>query len=122
MNKQKRPSFLPITFTVILITGMIGCEKSQGIVSPDDRLVLDDRLISVTAEVMDMELVHSIKMALAKEDALANADIRVIAKDGAVQLRGLVDNQDQHDRAVAIANGVMGVKLVDDMLAVKEQE
>lgn len=116
MTSQKRRSFIVMTFAALVLMAIGGCEKSEGIVSSEDRLT------SVTAEVVDMELAHSVKVALANEAALADTDIGVVVNDGAVRLTGVVDNQDQHNRAVRIATGVAGVSVVDDKLAVKEQK
>jgi osmotically-inducible protein OsmY len=38
-----------------------------------------------------------------------------------VSLRGIVDNQAQHDLAVRTARGVAGVESVEDGLGIKEQ-
>jgi len=116
MTTQKRHPLRVMTFVALVLMGIGGCEKSEGIVSSEDRLT------SVTAEVVDMELAHSVKVALAKEEALVDIDIGVVANNGAVRLTGVVDNQDQHKRAVQIATGVAGVNVVDDKLAVKEQK
>lgn len=116
MITRKQHLVVSMTIAVFVLMGIGGCEKSEGIVSSEDRLT------SVTAEVVDMELAHSVKVALAKEDTLIDTDIGVVVNNGAVRLTGLVDNEDQHNRAVRIAAGVAGVNVVDDKIAVKEQK
>lgn len=116
MIDQKRHPVIKTTFAVVLVMLISGCEKSEGIVSSEDRLA------SVTVEVMDMELAHAVTVALAKEEALVDADIRVVASNGEVQLTGVVDNQELHNHALRIAAGVAGVNVVNDKLAVKEQQ
>jgi osmotically-inducible protein OsmY len=116
MNNQQRHPVIKMSCAVILVMIIGGCEKSEGIVSSEDRLA------SVTAEVMDMELAHAVTVALANEAALVDADIAVAATNGEVQLTGVVDNEALHSQAIRIAVGVAGVNVVSDKLAVKEQQ
>lgn len=116
MFNQKRLLILNITVTAILVMGICGCDKSEGIVSSEDTLV------SVTAEVVNMELAHAVKVALAEQESLADVDIAVMATNGEVRLNGIVDNQTQHDLAVRIAREVTGVESVNNALEIKEQK
>lgn len=115
MINRKRSLVLNIAVTAVLVMGVCGCDKSKGIVSSDDTLM------SVTAEVVDMELAHAVKVALAREDSLADVDISVMVSDGEVRLHGIVDNQTQHDLAIKVAREMDGVESVDDALGIKEQ-
>jgi len=115
MTNQKRSLVLNMAMTAVLVMGICGCDKSEGIVSSEDTLT------SVTAEVVDMELAHAVKVALAEQESLVDADIAVMANSGKVSLNGIVDNQAQRDLAVKIAREVTGVELVDDGLGIKEQ-
>ena len=112
INPKWRP-MSTFVITLVLIISMCGCEKSEGIVSSEDALT------TITSEVVDLELAHAVKVALASEDILTGARIVVTANDGAVQLSGIVNSQEQHSRAVKITTGVSGVKVVDDKLAIK---
>lgn len=116
MTSPNRHFLITMTFASFVLMGLGGCEKSEGIVSSEDSLT------AVTAEVMDMELAHSVKVALANEDSLVDTDISVVVNRGEVRLTGMVDNEDQHNRAVQIVTGVAGVNVVNDKLAVKEQK
>jgi hyperosmotically inducible protein len=115
MTNQKRSLVLNMAITAVLVMGICGCDKSEGIVSSEDTLT------SVTAEVVDMELAHAVKVALAEQESLVDADIAVMANSGKVSLNGIVDNQAQRDLAVKIAREVTGVEIVDDGLGIKEQ-
>jgi osmotically-inducible protein OsmY len=119
MINQKRSLVLKMTITAVLVMGIYGCDKSEGIVSRED--TAEDTLTSVTAEVMDMELAHAVQVALSKQESLVDVDIVVIANNGEVRLSGVVDNQEQHDQALRAATGVAGVGVVDDKIEVKKQ-
>lgn len=115
MIKPRRSKTFTAFVMTILVMGCCGCGKSEGVVSSEDTLA------SVTAEVIDMELAHAVKVALAEQELLADVDIAVTASNGEVSLRGIVDNQAQHDLAVQITSNVAGVESVDDALGIKEQ-
>jgi len=115
MINQKRSLIFNMAAAAILVVGIGGCDKSEGIVSSEDTLA------SVTAEVVDMELAHAVKVALAGQSSLVDVDIAVMASNGEVSLNGSVDNQTQHDLAVKIAQEVTGVESVEDALVIKEQ-
>ena len=115
MINQKRSLVSNIAIAAVLLVGVCGCDKSEGVVSSEDTL------ISVTAEVVDMELAHAVKVALAERELLVDVDIAVKATDGTVSLSGIVDNQTQHNLALKTAREVAGVEIVDDALSIKEQ-
>lgn len=115
MMKQKKVPVLTLTLTALLVVGLCGCDKSQGIVSSEDTLA------RVTAEVVDMELATAVSVALAEEGALAEVDIAVMVNDGAVSLNGVVYSQTQRDLAVRTVRAVPGVKAIDDSLGIAKQ-
>jgi len=115
MIKLRQSKTVTAVVMAILVMGCCGCDKSEGVVSSEDTLA------SVTAEVIDMELAHAVKVALAEQESLADVDIAVTVSNGEVSLRGIVDNQAQHDLAVEVASDVAGVGSVDDGLDIKEQ-
>lgn len=112
MLNKKRPGGLIIALTIVTL-GICSCGKSEGTVSSEDALQ------SVTAEVMDFELAHAIKSALAGDESLSDTKINVAVKKGEVRLTGMVITQAQRERALRIATGVNGVFVVDDKLSVK---
>ncbi|MDZ4262900.1 MAG: BON domain-containing protein [Pseudomonadota bacterium] len=119
MINQKRSLVLNMMLSAVFVMTVSGCDKSEGIVSRED--MASDTLTSITAEVMDIELAHAVKVALAEQVSLADVDIVVIAKNGEVRLSGVVDNQEQHDQALRAAIEVAGVDAVDDKIEVKQQ-
>jgi osmotically-inducible protein OsmY len=115
MMNQKKVPVLTLTFTALLLVGLCGCEKSEGIVSSGETLA------SVTAEVVDMELATAVNVALADQNALADVDIAVMVNDGAVSLNGIVYSQTQRELAVRTVRAVPGVKAIDDSLGIVKQ-
>jgi hyperosmotically inducible protein len=61
---------------------------------------------------------HDIKTALVADPALEGAHIAVSARDGHVTLAGVVTSEAQRQRALALAWGTRGVRLVDNALDV----
>lgn len=70
--------------------------------------------------VDDSILTATIKAALLKDESIKSHDIAVITRKGEVQLSGFVDNQQQVDRAIAVASGVEGVAAVNNEMSIKK--
>jgi hyperosmotically inducible protein len=60
-----------------------------------------------------------VKTAVLAEPGLKSLQINVDTKDAVVTLSGTVDSPELKSRAVQIAQGVQGVKSVNDNLSVK---
>jgi hyperosmotically inducible protein len=71
------------------------------------------------AHVDDAALTTKVKTAVLAEPGLKSTQINVDTKDAVVTLSGTVDNPEMKSRAVQIAQGVQGVKSVNDNLSVK---
>ena len=71
-------------------------------------------------DVDDTVVTTRVRSALLANEDTKSFDIKVETRKGDVQLSGFVDNQEQMDRGVAIANGIEGVKHVSNMLSLKE--
>ena len=61
---------------------------------------------------------HDVKTALGADPVLEGAHIAVSARDGHVTLAGVVTSEAQRQRALALAWGTRGVRLVDNALDV----
>lgn len=83
-----------------------------------------DTEITRTSADMDKSLNQNVRRALMQEEGLStNAkNIRVIATDGTVTLRGLVENNQEKNRIEDAVKNVDGVKNVDNQLDVKDIE
>ena len=66
----------------------------------------------------DQQLVSSINSALAADDKLKDAQLRVYASNGNVTLSGTVKDQAQGDRAMQLAKSISGVKNVTPSLMI----
>lgn len=67
----------------------------------------------------DNQLESNIKAELSLETSLHGYEIYVSARQGSVQISGLVENQLQHDKALSIARSVDGVDSIEDKLRIK---
>jgi osmotically-inducible protein OsmY len=68
--------------------------------------------------VTDDFLVDTIRQKLAADEVVKGGAIEVIVKDGAVTLRGTVDEDSQKNKAEKIAKKVSGVKSVVNELKI----
>jgi osmotically-inducible protein OsmY len=68
--------------------------------------------------VSDDFLVDTIRQKLAADQIVKGGAIEVIVKDGAVILKGTVEEDKQKNKAAKIAKGVNGVKSVDNQITI----
>lgn len=111
--KKGRPQTISgLTITVVgmlaLSLGFTGCVTPTHY-DPDLADQIKDRGIS-----------YRVDSALEKETLFRCSGIRVETLEGVVNLRGLVDSQEQMDRAGELAGEVAGVKSVTNNIKVKE--
>lgn len=71
--------------------------------------ILDDNTISVKLKTLYM-----------KDKVVDNSDIKIKVRKGVVQLSGVVDNQEEINRAIEIAEKQRGVKEVKAYLVLKD--
>jgi hyperosmotically inducible protein len=76
---------------------------------------------SMGTKLDDTVLVGKVKAALMDASDVKSGQINVEARGGIVQLGGFVTGEGMKARAIKIAQGVEGVKRVDDALFVKPQ-
>jgi hyperosmotically inducible protein len=70
----------------------------------------------------DTAITTKVKSELLSDEGLKGLDVKVKTYKGVVQLSGFVDSSRQVKRAVEIAQGVDGVKRVENKLTVKGQQ
>jgi osmotically-inducible protein OsmY len=74
---------------------------------------------SLGTRIDDSVITTKVKAALMADGAIKGSDISVETRRGEVMLSGVVNSDAQIDKAVKVANGVDGVKAVDNKMTVK---
>ena len=81
--------------------------------------MMSERPASPTAMVDDSAITAKVKAAIVAEPELGALDIQVDTANGVVTLTGTIDTPQKLDRATQVAQGVDGVKTVDNKLSLK---
>lgn len=76
--------------------------------------------ITVGTQIDDAVVSAKVTAALLSNDEVKGYDIKVATRKGEVMLSGFVDSQNQKDRSAIIAQGIEGVKSIDNKLMLKE--
>jgi len=132
---RKSTAMLAAAIAAVALT-TAGCNRTAndtttGRATTDKMATTTDRTASTTnrtttgatsetaAPVDDAALTTKVKTAVLAEPGLKSLQINVDTKDAVVTLSGTVDNAELKSRAVQIAQGVQGVKSVNDNLSLK---
>lgn len=75
---------------------------------------------SVGTKIDDGIITTKVKSALLADPDVKSFDVKVESRNGEVMLSGFVGNQSQVDRAMQIARGIEGVKLVTNKMDLKD--
>jgi hyperosmotically inducible protein len=72
----------------------------------------------------DLALTQKIRQAVIKDDSLSMSakNVKIIARDGKITLRGPVDSQQEKDAIAAKAREIAGKDKVEDQLEVKAEK
>jgi hyperosmotically inducible protein len=76
--------------------------------------------VSVGTTIDDSVVTSKVKSALLADPDVKSFDLKVETRSGEVMLSGFVSNQAQVDRAILVARGVEGVKVVSNKMDLKE--
>jgi hyperosmotically inducible protein len=112
---KTRTGLLIFATTLIGLTtlSMTGCNKSpEASGAPGSHLV--------GAELSDDVVTNKVKTVLLNDNNVKSFDIAVVTTKGDVRLTGILDNQDQIDRAISLARAVEGVHAIHDELTLKK--
>jgi len=127
---RKSTAMLAAAIAAIALT-TAGCNRQSGDTTgratSDKMATTTDRTPTTTnrttnetaAPVDDAAITTKVKTAVLAEPGLKSLQINVDTKDAVVTLSGTVDSPELKSRAVQIAQGVQGVKSVNDNLSVK---
>ncbi len=83
------------------------------------RAVVNRIRVNPRWDLTDAEIAHDVRVALRRDPAADSYQIDVDVEDGAVALHGVVDSWQEKHLATLVAQGVRGVRLVDNRIAVQ---
>ena len=92
----------------------------EGVRSVENNIGLTSSSPTVGGKVDDSMITAKVKAGLLADSEVKSFDIAVNTRQGEVQLSGFVENQNQIDQAIAIANKVSGVTQVDNEMSIKK--
>ena len=137
MQVQKHTALLAALAAAVALT-TAGCNRQStdtaGRATTDKMATTTDKMATTTDKaattanrattetavaVDDAAITTKVKTAVLAEPGLKSLQINVDTKDAVVTLSGTVDTPELKSRAVQIAQGVQGVKSVNDNLSVK---
>ena len=113
MNIQSGSRLLATAFASVMLVVLGGCGKVV------DTAIPSSPTTTVGTAVDDTVITTLVKAGLADSMDVRSFDIKVETRKGEVLLSGFVDNQFQIDRAVAVAQAVVGVTSVDNKVSLK---
>lgn len=91
-----------------------------GVKSIQNNVVLKGAPTTVGKKVDAAIITSKVKSALLGDPSVKSLDISVVTRDDEVLLSGFVDNQAQVDRAMEVARGIEGVRLVRNEMSIKK--
>ena len=92
----------------------------QGAQAVEDGMSIKDGTVTTGNQVDDSVVTAKVKSALLADPLVKSLEIGVVTRKGEVQLSGFVATSAQIDHAVAVANGVEGVKSVQNQFELKK--
>ncbi len=92
----------------------------SGVKSVQNNVLLKGKATTVGEKIDDGIITSKVKAALLGDANVKSSDIAVVTRQGEVLLSGFVDSKNQMDKAVEVARGVEGVRLVSNEMAVKK--
>ncbi len=91
-----------------------------GVKGVQNNVLLKGKAVTIGNTVDASITTARVKAALLADPSVKSLDIAVITRSDEVLLTGFVDSKSQMDRAVDIARGVEGVRLVSNEMSVKK--
>jgi len=111
-----RPNaILTVIFSGAALVLVSGCDSLQA-----DTRATAPATTSIGTGIDDGIVTAKVKSALLADPDIRSFEIKVETRNGEVMLSGFVGNQAQVDRAILVARGVEGVKVVTDNVTLKE--
>ena len=111
-----RPNtILTVMFSGAALMVVSGCEGQKA-----DTSATAPATTSVGTEIDDTVVTSKVKSALLSDPEVKSFDLKVETRKGEVMLSGFVGNQAQAERAIQVAQGTAGVKLVTNKMDITE--
>ena len=92
----------------------------DGVKGVENNLMIKQESQTTGGAIDDSTITSKVKAALIDDESTKAGDIKVETRGGVVQLSGFVSNQAQKDAATKVAQGVTGVKAVNNGLGIKQ--
>jgi osmotically-inducible protein OsmY len=113
---------MKIGFSIALAMALAACGRNEPAEPQPQAQVEESRQVEKAAEkgkpLTENSLTQIVKAALESESSLDARKIDVENRDGVVALHGLVQSEEQKEKAGRIVGSVGGVKSVDNRLSV----
>jgi len=121
----KAPAVIICLSVLSLMVGLTGCadyryNQSRGHRIDDNRAVERGYSQSTEQRIEDSRTAERVREALAASADYRYDGVKVIGYDGCVKLSGFVNTSAQKNNAGEVASKVVGVKRVENNLAVKD--
>ncbi|HBK46140.1 MAG TPA: BON domain-containing protein [Xanthomonadaceae bacterium] len=108
MNQNQRSSNIRMLLATSLSLGLLlGTGQALAVDSPKKADVESQK------PVTDTWITTKVKADLLATENVSGTDVKVETKNGVVWLSGAVKSKAEHDKAIAVAEGIEGVKSVD---------
>jgi hyperosmotically inducible protein len=111
----RQATVLGIAFSGALLVLVPGCNSQHA-----DSGTPAPATVSVGTGIDDGIVTTRVKSALLADPEIKSFDLKVETRSGEVMLSGFIGNQAQVDRAIGVARGVEGVKLVTNKMDLKD--
>lgn len=108
-------AILTVVCSSVALMLVSACDGNKG-----DASVMAPATTSVGTEIDDSVVTTKVKSALLSDPEVKSLDIKVETRKGEVMLSGFVGNQAQAERAIQVARGTAGVKLVSNKMDLKD--
>jgi hyperosmotically inducible protein len=92
----------------------------RGVTSVDNQFTVKDGINTVGAKIDDDVITTKVKSTFLNDAMIKSFDISVITRNGDVQLSGFVDNADQVQHSIMVAQGIEGVKAVLNHMTIRK--
>ena len=99
---------------------MAATRAVPGVKAIQNNVILKGMATTVGNKVDDGIITSKVKAALLGDAKVKSFDIAVVTRKDEVLLSGFVDNQAQMDRAMEVAGGIQGVRLVSNQMSIKK--